>query len=299
MATRSRPVASMTGFGRGCAETGSAAVEVELRTVNGRGLSMKWRTPTDRQEIEATLDTLVRRSLERGSLHGVVKIARTGHRPAVIDHKLLRRYLREWRATERELGLEREDPSLAELLKLPGAIEPASESASEARSLATALNRAAKAAIAALLAARHAEGERLSGELLNHASRIAKGQSAIERLLPAARRRAATALRKRVAELQAAAEVSGSLDLSRELVLQAERADVQEEMARLTIHLERLRALLGRGGPCGRELEFLIQEIHREINTLGAKSSDVNITKHVVAMKTATARLKEQAANVE
>ena len=89
------------------------------------------------------------------------------------------------------------------------------------------------------------------------------------------------------------------MDLTREIAAIADKADVSEEVARLEIHLDRLLALIGQGGPCGREIEFLVQECLREVTTLGNKSTDVGLSETVVAMKTGVQRIREQVANVE
>ena len=103
----------------------------------------------------------------------------------------------------------------------------------------------------------------------------------------------------RVKKAWAAAEVANPLDLTREIVTLADKADVREEVARLEIHLDRLNAVIDAGGLCGRELEFLVQECHREITTLGNKSVDPRMSEAVVAMKLHAGQLKEQIANVE
>ncbi|MFQ5749417.1 MAG: DUF1732 domain-containing protein, partial [Planctomycetota bacterium] len=121
----------------------------------------------------------------------------------------------------------------------------------------------------------------------------------VRKRLPAASAAAARRLRERVGEAWKAAGITEPLDLAREIVLLSERADVREEVARLGIHLEALTGRIQAGGPCGRELEFLIQECHREVTTLGSKSSDPRLSELVVSMKTAVGQLKEQCANVE
>jgi uncharacterized protein (TIGR00255 family) len=116
---------------------------------------------------------------------------------------------------------------------------------------------------------------------------------------PAARKESEARMRERLDQVWSRMETTAPVDLARELVLLAERADVQEELARLEIHLERLDGLLAGGGAPGRELEFLLQECQREVTTLGNKSADVTLSELVVAMKLAVQQMREQAANVE
>ena len=291
---------SMTGFGRGSTTNKHASVEVEIRSVNGKGLSLKMRLPNDRMELEPKLDTLVRKQIERGSLQSQIKIRRLTHVAPALDHDVLKRYLTEWRALEVELGLAQRDPDLSQLLALPGAYEAAQEKPVVTRAIASATLAAFDEAVSQLVGARQKEGKRLAKELLRLVSRIDRLRKSIEKYLPQSRKAAAARLEERVTSaLNAAGKDRGDLDLSRELVALAERADVQEEIARLEIHAERLRNTIQAGGPCGREIEFMIQECHREVTTLGNKSSDSNLSEFVVALKMVVQQLKEQVANVE
>ncbi len=300
MATgRTAPLRSMTGYGRGSALNSSASVEVELRAVNGRSLNLKLRLPSDRMELEQRVEALIRSSIERGSVQGQVRIQALEGRASVIDRKALRRYLSDWRAAERDIGLEPRDPSLSELLTLPGAVQQGQESNRAANAVRRAVLEAVGLAVNALQEARTKEGEKLARELRGLCDKLEKALVRVEKRLPAAQEAAAARLRDRVEAAWQAAGVTEPLDLTRELVVLAERADVREEVARLQIHIGRLRALIEKGGPCGRELEFLIQECHREVTTLGNKSADPKLSELVVGMKLLAAQLKEQVANVE
>ena len=291
---------SMTGFGRGSAANKHASVEVEIRSVNGKGLSLKMRLPNDRMELEPKLDAIVRKQIERGSVQSQVKIRRLTHAAAALDHEVLKRYLAEWRALEKELGLTERDPDLSQLLALPGAYETAQEKPAATRAVAAATTTAFEAAVSNLISAREKEGKRLAKELLRLTLRLERLRKSIEKHLPKAGKAAAARLEERVTvALNSAGKDRGDLDLSRELVALAERADVQEEIARLEIHTERLRNTIQAGGPCGREIEFMIQECHREVTTLCNKSADAKQTEFCGAMKMIVQQLKEQAANVE
>lgn len=300
MATgRNALLRSMTGYGCGSATNPTASAEVELRSVNGRSLSVKLRLPPDRMEFEPRVEALIRSALERGSVQGQVRITVLESRASAINRSAVRRYLSDWRAAEREVGLEPRDPSLSELLSLPGAVQQAGESARSASAIRRAVLEAAGLALNALDQARGKEGEKLARELRGLCDKLEKSLAQVEKRLPAARVDVAARLKERVQAAWSAAGVTDPMDLTRELVVLAERADVREEVARLQIHLERLRGLLDKGGACGRELEFLIQECHREVTTLGNKSNDSRLSELVVAMKLVVSQLKEQVANVE
>jgi len=289
----------MTGYGRGRAENKVAAAEVELRSVNGKGLSLKLRVPTDRLALEPALEGRIRKNLERGSVHGFVRIRLIEHSAAVIDQKVLGRYLKEWRRVEKALGIEVKDPTMAELLALPGAYESGSESTAVSRSVARVATEALDNALASLIGFREKEGKSLAKELNGLARKLEQQLKKVNLLAPKAVQASQERMVIRVKKAWAAAEVANPLDLTREIVTLADKAEVREEVARLEIHLGRLHKVIDAGGPCGRELEFLVQECHREITTLGNKSADPRMSEAVVGMKLHAGQLKEQIANVE
>lgn len=296
---RARPLASMTGYGRGRAANRWAEAEVELRSVNGKSLHLAVRLPAERLEWEAEVEAALRAAFERGSVQGGVRLRWREAPTASLDHAALKRHARTWRAAAKELGAPDAEPALRDLLALPGVWRGAEESAAAAAGARKAALAALAEAIGALRAAREREGEKLRAELRALAAQVARGLVAVRERLPAARSEADRRVKERVARALAAAGVGEPADLGRELVLAAERGDVEEECARLAIHLDRVEALLAAGGPCGRELEFQLQECQREVTTLGNKSSDAALSAAVVTMKSAVQRLREQAANVE
>jgi uncharacterized protein (TIGR00255 family) len=294
-----RPLASMTGYGRGRAANRHAEAEAELRSVNSKSLHLAVRLPPDRLEWEGEVEALLRGRFERGSLQGGVKLRWRKAPAPVLDHDALRRHLREWRAAQTELGLGAEPPALAALMGLPGAWRPAEEAAAATAAARKAVLAALAAAADALDAARAREGARLGKELLALVAQLEAGLAQVRARLPQARVEADARLRERVARALAAAGIAEPPELAREIVMAAEKGDVAEECARLAIHLARLRELLQGGGPIGRELEFLLQECHREVTTLGSKTTDAPAVATILAMKLAVQQLKEQAANVE
>lgn len=289
----------MTGYGRGSSENRYAVATVELRSVNGKGLSIKLRLPHDRLELESKIEAQVRHGLERGSVQGQVRVRLLEIPVAELDLKVLRRYLAAWRKAEKALGMAVTDPSMAELLALPGAQHGAEESVTVTRGVAKAVVEATKTALEALKESRAQEGARLAKEMLRLGKRLSSLLKKVEKLIPAAKRNAAEKLQERVAQALEAIDRQEPVDLARELVVLAERADIQEEVARLEIHLERYASKIQDGGGVGRELEFLVQECHREVTTMGNKSSDQGMSELVVAMKTVVQQMKEQLANVE
>ena len=289
---------SMTGYGRGSAGDDHVQVEIEIRSVNGRGLSLKVRLPSDRLALETKVDELLRKRLDRGTVQGQVRIQVLRHRPAIVDREVLRRYLREWRAIEKDLGMELRDPELGELLRLPGAMETPPETQATRRSVERNVKAALEEALSHLVDSREKEGGRLGRILGKQLVSLRRNAAKASKRQPAAVREAQARLRRRAQSSEGASSADGHW-LERELASFAERADVEEELARLEIHCDRLEGALKQGGAMGRELEFLIQECHREVTTLGNKSGDAKISGFVVAMKMAIQRMKEQVANVE
>ncbi len=303
---------SMTGYGRGSAANKHAAAEIELRSVNGKGLNLKLKLPPDRGELESALEARVRKLVARGSVQGFVRLRLLSQSSHSIDVKAVQQHLKEWRKLAKELGMDSADPTIAELLAMPGSYSADEETAVITRAVQKAAVDAMDDALKALLEARRVEGARLGKELLRLWKQLRTALNKARRRVPKAIAEAQKVMQTRVeSALQNAgfdtASGKGSsnpksttqLDLARELVILADRADVQEEIARLDIHLERFTALLEQGGAVARELEFLLQEIHREITTLGNKSADATLSQHVVTMKLVAGQLKEQVLNLE
>lgn len=282
---------SMTGFGRAVGSRRDLTVEVEVRSVNGRHLSVRPRVPAEWAFLEARIEALVRARIERGTVDVTVKAAsaRPSPRPR-IDGELLVAY---GRALDALGGGDR-----AALLRLPGVVSledaPVDRPAVE-RVTASVLGEA----LAAHQAACAAEGQRLSKVMARELSVLGKHVTAVKRRAPAAVAALAAALRKRLAVLLDGRSVpADDPALLREVALLADKTDVTEELDRLASHLTAVAETLAADGAVGRPLDFLLQEVGREVNTVGSKCADASTTRHVVAMKACVERLREQAANV-
>jgi uncharacterized protein (TIGR00255 family) len=242
----------------------------------------------------------VRAACERGALTVHVAAERHGvARPARLDHELARRYRAELDQLARELELPAALP-LEALLALPGVVA-AEDGAGLPREVGAELLELVDRALAELLAMRAAEGAALLGDLKKHALAVEKLVRRIEQRMPAVVRTHKENLRRRLRELLGPAQASAALagEPARELALLADRLDVSEEIARLKSHLTQLERALARGGRIGRQLDFLVQEIFREVNTIGAKCADARVAHWVVEAKTHVERLREQVQNVE
>ncbi len=292
---------SMTGFGVASDALGATRVEAEARSVNHRGLQVKLRVPSELAPLEPDLEALVRAHCARGSI-GLSLSIRQGAASAesgLIDEALLAAYVAAARVAAERCGLEA-PRELSAFLSLPGvsgarAIEP-----ERAEELALAAKRAVEAALAMLDTARLREGRALHADLAQRASLI---EAAVERIRLRAPRVVAEwreRLARRMNELFVGASgAPREEDLLREAALFAERSDIAEELTRLAAHLQHLRELLVAREPVGRKLDFLLQEMHREANTIGSKASDLEIARDVVELRSEVDRLKEQVQNVE
>ncbi|GJM21990.1 MAG: hypothetical protein DHS20C15_19050 [Planctomycetota bacterium] len=284
----------MTGFGRAQLEASGVRVSVELRSVNARGLSLRCRLPAEWSAQEARLERELRKHLARGSVDLTARVERAGPAPAPrIDRNVLAHYRRELD----KLGTPAVDGG--NLLRLPGVVsvkEPKLSSTQVERLMLAALREA----LQALLDSRSREGARLARVMRRERTVLARQRVAVSRSAPRVVRQAHDSMRRRLDQLLGDAKVpSDDPTLLREVAVLADRSDVTEELDRLASHEQAFDELLAREAPVGRELDFLLQEMGRELNTLGSKSGEVSITQRVIAMKSAVDRLREQAANIQ
>lgn len=292
-------VSGMTGFGRAEVELAGERWVWEVRSVNGRALDLKLKLPQGFDELEPKLRAAAAQRFKRGSLQASLSVVRlTGRGNVELDLALLEKLLSAgapYIATGRVAA-----PSWDGLLNVRGVLTGEETTLDEpARAARDAdLFAAFERALNALGEARRAEGRNLADILSDAATRM-------ETLIAAARVSAAAAPAAALARIRQRLESLApeiKLDpqrLAQEAALVATRADVQEELDRLAAHVSELRALLTRPEPAGRKLDFLSQELTREANTLCSKSSDLELTRIGLDLKTVVDQVKEQAANVE
>lgn len=293
---------SMTGFGEARTPAAGLAVAVEVRALNNRHLKVTVRGTDPYPMFEAELEKVVRRYVRRGTITVHVRVDRQA-RPAdlVLNAAALTTYLRQIRAACEEAGTpEFAAPLLAGVLALPGV-------APEARHLGTppedewpVVEQTLEAALRRLDAMRREEGQAMAAELLTHHRTIANELDAIRRLLPKVTSDYRQRLLDRVRLALAEAGVSVQPDhLIREVALFADRTDVAEEVTRLAAHLDQFAELVRKGEEAGRKLEFVLQEMGREANTLGSKAGDVAVSRHVFDIKATLEKVRELVQNIE
>lgn len=286
---------SMTGFGAGDAPLGGAKVSLELRSVNHRYLEVRVRLPRELAEHGVFVEQRVRAQLSRGRvdvsghLEGVLA---GGH---VFDEARARAVLGSLQRMAESLGYTERVPltvlgAMPELFSGGGAFSP-----TDARE---ALDVALTAAVARFEESRTGEGGHLRADLVGLLAAVVRSVEATSELAEGMTARLRARARARV--LGALGEVAvDEARLAQELVLWTERADVSEELTRLRAHAAAMGALLAEAGAVGRKMDFLLQEMAREANTLGAKATDAAVTTGVVALKADLERMREQAQNVE
>jgi uncharacterized protein (TIGR00255 family) len=296
-------VASMTGFGR-CrgALSERLGVAAVIRSVNHRYLDLQVRINLREEmpEAEAVVREVVGRHCERGRVTAQLVFERslsTGGR-AVVDRAAVQSVLGQLRALE---AVEQVSTpvEVRDVLALPGLVLVSSDETVLSDEEQRRLREVVEEAATQLRAMRVAEGERLAVQVAEEVGRLTAFLDWLEPRLPDLRVRLHDRLRERIAELLASGPAPDDDRLAQEAALLADRADVAEEVVRLRSHLNQLRSRMERGGAVGRTLDFLCQEVNRELNTLAAKCRDLEVVERLVEARASTERVREQIQNLE
>ncbi len=293
-----RAIASMTGFARVDGRADGYSWTFEAKSVNGRNLDLRVRTPSGFDAVEAAVRAEAPKWLARGNVGVNLTVTRAA---AVAQVRINRELLDQVIAIAREIeGAGAAPPRIDSLLTVRGIIETVEEDETEARDrLDGALKADLERLFEALASARRAEGARLLVVLMGHldhiADLIARAGACASAQPDALRER----LRSQVLALLDAAPALPEERLAQEAALLIAKADVREELDRLTAHVQAARDLLDEGGAIGRRFDFLCQEFNREANTLCSKSAEVELTRIGLALKAAIEQLREQVQNIE
>jgi uncharacterized protein (TIGR00255 family) len=289
---------SMTGFGSGRARVGDEEVSVEARSLNHKFCEVKVRLPRELSALEPTLVKQVKDRLARGSVEILVRrqAATVSGNVPTVDAGLAREYARAFREVAEALG-QSVEITWAQVANQPGVIR-LEEKGVDVESATQATQTALQQALAALETMRTTEGEAIHTDLDTRMKLIEGWSQEVARLAPRAVSDYQQRLTDRVAELARGVAVEPQR-LAQEVALFAERTDIAEEVTRLATHLEQFRLLMASPEPVGRRMDFLVQEMHREVNTTGSKSQHAEISARVVSMKAEVERIREQVQNVE
>lgn len=283
---------SMTAFARSTSP-GPNAVVAELRSVNHRYLDCHFKLPESLRGLEAKLRERLAVVLGRGKVDCQLRVqAEVHHSGLSIDEARLAEVLEAARVLQAAVP-DATPPAVLELLQFPGICAAAADSE---EALARAGMDAFEAALLELRETRAREGEQLGEFLRQRMTGIAAQVGAVREALPELRERQEERLRRRLGEL---AEPVDEGRIEQELVLLLQKSDVDEELDRLDAHLKEVERVLRKGGPCGRRLDFLMQELNREANTLSSKSTSSGTTQSAVELKVLIEQMREQVQNLE
>jgi len=289
---------SMTGQGRAKLAVDGMEIEAEVRSVNNRFLKVTFKLTEPLSPFELAMENLVREHLKRGSVHVFVRYAGTGQsQTAAINTDLLQHYLSQTIEAVRKTGhlLTME---LGSVLNLPGVLVPGNMADDGALSDLTL--KTLTAALLDLNRMRQTEGNAMGRQLGELVRSVRELRGQIETRAPEViaeyRKRLESRVRTALNDLGHSAD---ELDILREVLQFSDRCDVREELVRLSSHLDRFEEALDGAESQGRRLDFLIQEIFRETNTIGAKANDATIAHYVVSIKTSVEQMRELVQNVE
>ena len=296
---------SMTGYGDATVETEDFALSIDARTFNNRFLKLNAKIPDEIIYLQNDLEEMIRSRLTRGSVFYTVRFQPT--RPADlydVDHEVVRKYADSIRALSEEFGAQgfttNTDIRVQELLLLPGAVT-GEEALRLGRELVEPAARDAMSqTLDAVVQMRETEGRNLTADLKERRQGLIEHLESVKAESPAALQEHYKKLEEKVRKLLGEQEsILAPEDIVKEAAILAERADVSEEVARLGSHLDQFDESLESDAPVGRKLEFIVQEMLRESNTMGAKVANNALSRHVVEIKAEVDRLKEQVLNIQ
>jgi uncharacterized protein (TIGR00255 family) len=288
----------MTGYGRAESDHAGTRFSVELNTVNRKQSDVVVNLPRDLVELEPRIRRTINENISRGRTNATVTFHSgvNGARNLALNTELARSYHEAMRTLQKELDAPGEI-TITTILQAPGVMR-SPEQTVNAEEAWPAIDRALRAALADLVKMREREGKHLAKDLIHRLKAIRKKLKEVRSLHPDAVKRYRTALLDRI---QKAGLPVGSDDerVVKEITFFADRADVSEELTRLESHLAQFAHHLRSKEPVGRTLEFITQEIFRELNTLGAKANDAAISQRVIACKAELEKIREQVQNLE
>ena len=290
-------IRSMTGFGAGRGGAAGEVVEAEVRSVNHKFCEVKARLPREMASLETDLVRQVKDRLARGGVE--FSLRRSATRGALtprVDAELAAGYARAFEEVRARLGLSGQ-VSLAEVLSADGVVT-LEERAVDLEAARSAAAEALAVALEALLSMREREGAALARDLEGRLAVVEGVAARLAELSPLSVETYRARLHERVAELSRGLAPDPAR-LATEVALFADRTDVTEELTRLSSHVAQMRGLLASGEPAGRKMDFLVQEMHREANTVGSKSQSAEAASAVVSLKAEIERMREQVQNVE
>ena len=288
----------MTGHGQASHRFGEFSIDVEIRTVNNRFLKVSTKVSELSLSIEPELESVVREYLKRGTVSLSVRVVSRGGYPSkLVNQSMLSAYIREAKIAAESTNT----PFIADfanLLSLPGVLEP--QSSTDLPELNEAIRETVRDALKDLHQMRSIEGLSMKSKFIENLKQVREHRHSILQRAPVVISEYQSKLESRV---RVAYESRGigleTVDLLREVTLFCDKTDISEELTRLESHLDQFEKAIESEESQGRRLDFLVQELGRETNTIGSKANDAELSHHVVAIKTILEQIRELVQNVE
>jgi uncharacterized protein (TIGR00255 family) len=290
-------ILSMTGYGAGSAQKDDLTVSVEIRTVNHRFLDLHVRVSREYLFLEGEIQPLVRNALDRGRVEVNVTIQNLNSAAFLVNSSLVKGYMEASIRLKEEFKLE-DSLDLKTILGLPGILQNRETVADSSGTLSELAQKSTKAALEGVLQMRRQEGEALRADMLRNLSSVEASAKSIQELSVNSASEYMQKLRDRLAQLLP----QGGIDpqrLAQEAALLADKCDISEEVARLKSHIEQYYSLMNGKEKAGKKLDFLLQELQREANTILSKSGNLEVARNAIAIKADIEKLREQVQNIE
>ena len=291
---------SMTGYGRGDSSAKGVQLEVEISSVNRRQVEVAVSLPNELDSLEADLRKIVLASVARGRVSGRVTLqgpSGKANRSILINEAQAEAYKKTLAKLADGMGL-RDDLSLETILRLPG-VREAGEDEVDPVAMLPALKRALGQALGQLQDMRSKEGSNLGRDLTKRLASLRRITKRVAKRAPKVVEHHRTRLLERLAKSDIDVADADDERFLREVVYFTDRSDISEELTRLESHFDQVDGCLISNEPVGRKLDFLAQEMFREVNTIGSKANDSEISQEVVTLKTELEKIREQVQNVE
>jgi len=291
---------SMTGYGEAHAQANDVAVVVEVRTINARHFKFSFRSTEGYGSLEPDVEALVRQHIRRGTVQLNLRVDRqVSSEDFRINHTVLEGYRWQIEAFKGRSGCA-DNVELSTLLMMPGVVDEKHRADFDPRGVWPVIEPAIKEALVAVVRMRTEEGKALAEDLAQNGYTVEKCLTEISQRAPEVSQAYLARLTQRVNQSLSELKVSvDPSDLLREVSLFVDRSDISEEAVRLRSHLQQFADALLLPESSGRKLEFIVQEMGREVNTIGSKANDAEISQYVVEIKSALERIREQIQNVE
>ncbi len=289
----------MTGFGRGAVSADNFSVTVELKTVNNRFLDVALKLSGELQPLEASIKRAISDRLSRGRVDVNLQYDRTTEINYELNRPMIAGFLSAMKQMQEEFSLSGE-PDLNVIARLPNVVQPKKDEIGEG--FAAGVEKALTAALDDLGRMREKEGSMLKDELVGRLNEIERRMPAIVSESGSIGEEYQQRLTKRITEMLAKSESQIELDqarLAQEIAYIADRADISEEIGRLTTHIEHFRQIMDEEKEVGKRLDFLTQELNREANTITSKTNNMTVKENALQIKSEIEKIREQIQNVE